>query len=60
MSLAGHLYRVTMQKVPKILRQKTVKIFSNQKADKQKQQTLKRKMLICHLEGVLSKTDNDK
>ena len=39
MPLAGHLYRVNMQKVPQILRQKTGKIykkscFSNQKATK--------------------------
>ncbi len=39
MPLAGHLYRVTMQKVPQILRQKPGKmsknyVFSNQKATK--------------------------
>ncbi len=57
MSLAGHLYRVTTQKVPQIVRQKTGKISKNHVfpiKKRQKQHTLKRKILIWHLEVVLS------
>ncbi len=57
MPLAGHLYKVTMQKVPQILKQKPGKIskkyvFPIKK--RQKQHTLKRKILIYHLEVILS------
>ncbi len=55
--LAGHLYRVSMQKVPQILSQKTGKISKSHVfpiKKRQKQHTLKRKILICHLGVVLS------
>ncbi len=57
MPLAGHLYRVTVQKVPQILRQKPGKISKNYVfplRKQQKQHTLNRKILICYIEVVLS------
>ena len=55
--LAGHLHRVTMQKVPQILSQKTGKISKGHVfpiKKRQNQHTLKRKIPICHLEVVLT------
>ncbi len=55
--LAGHLYRVTMQKVPQILGQKQEKSQKNHAfpiKKRQKQHAMKRKILICHPEVVLS------
>ncbi len=57
MPLAGHLYRVTVQKVPQLLRQKPGQYKQNYVfpiKKRQKQHTLKRKMLICCIEVVLS------
>ena len=51
-TLTGHLYRVTIQKVPQILSKKTGKISKSRVfpiKKQQKQHTLKRKILVCHI-----------